>query len=50
MVNVIRWIVLILTIMTIPALFVEDLTATFYLLLYVGLIIGLMVYDLKKDK
>ncbi len=50
--NVLRWIILIWSIITIPyALFTElDLYTAFFQLLYTGLVVGLMISDLKEKK
>ncbi len=46
--KVIKWIVLIWSVCAIPYAFVEDSITTFFGLLYLGLIIGLMIMDLRK--
>jgi len=47
-----RWIVLVWSIITIPyALFVEpDLYTAFFQLLYIGLVIGLMISDIREKE
>ena len=50
MIKVIRWIVLIWTILVIPYLFDGDFPTVFFSLVYAALIIGLMIKDLKNEK
>jgi hypothetical protein len=47
--TVLRWIVLVWTVLTIPyTLGGEDFATIFFALIYVGLVIGLMIDDLKE--
>lgn len=46
--RVLKWIVLCWTIITIPYVFVGDPVEIFGALLYAGLIIGLIISDLKE--
>jgi len=49
MIKVLKWIILVWTIITIPYVFeISDYYEIFFELLYVGLIIGLMINDLKR--
>ena len=48
MIKVLRWILLIWSIIAIPYTLAEDIDIAFFGLLYIGLIIGLMIYDLKN--
>lgn len=50
MIKVLRWIVLVWTVIAIPYLFNTDGITIFFSLLYVGLIIGLMIRDLRGKK
>jgi len=48
--TVMRWIVLVWCVVTIPYLFDTDFATAFFSLLFVGLIIGLMISDLREKK
>ena len=49
--TVLRWIVLCWSIVTIPVLLVEpDIYVAFFGLLYVGLVVGLMISDIRCTK
>ena len=50
MTKVLRWIVLVWAVLAIPYGITEDFATTFFGLLFMGLIIGLMIHDIRKNK
>ena len=48
MIKVLRWILLVWTVIAIPYLFEGETSNVFFSLVFVGLIIGLMIHDLRK--
>lgn len=49
--NVIRWIILVWTVLSIPYMFTQDMVENFFALVYICLIGGLVVSDLiAEDK
>lgn len=50
MIKVIRWIILVWTVFAIPYVFIGEFETDFFTFLYTIGIIGILVYDIKKQK